>query len=174
MFRRLLYKAKLKKHKRVLVERKRTKQFILPSHAKRALLFRSTRWDRDEYAEALKNAFPNVEFVELWHVSTGTFAPSDTNAAMIMKSNLRKSGYRGADRAVELLDTPFDWLIDLSNDNSELAELLLLESRAKCKISWRSLGSFSADITVKDVEDRCEFVNSIKVLFENLSTKRDG
>ncbi|MBE6334614.1 MAG: hypothetical protein E7071_07325 [Bacteroidales bacterium] len=174
MFRRLLYKAKVKNHKRLLRGRVRMKQFVEPMQVKQCLLLRSTRRDNSSYVDVLKNAFPHIEFVELWHVSTGTLPPSDPNAVTISKHNLIKSGYKGADSAVELLNKQFDWYIDLSNDNSELAELLLLESMAKCKISWRYLGDFVADITVKDLKSRKEFVGGIKNLFVTLSTKVNG
>ncbi len=174
MLRRLLYKAKVKNHKKLLLGRVRTKEFVEPSQVKRCLLLRSTRGDNSCYVATLKEIFPHIDFVELWHVSTGTLSPSDSNAITISKHNLTKSGYKDADPAVELLNTPFDWYIDLSNDNSELAELLLLESMAKCKISWRYLGNFVADITVKDLKGRKEFVSGLKELFVTLSTNVDG
>ena len=43
-----------------------------------------------------------------------------------------------------------------------------------CKISWRYLGDFVADITVKDLKSRKEFVGGIKDLFVTLSTKVNG
>lgn len=173
MLKRLLYKAKVRSHRRELLSKRRVKQFVLPSQAKSCLLLRSTRGDSDYYADKIRETYPKIKFTELWHISTGTLPPSDVNLITISKQNLAKKGYINADKALALLNEPFDWLIDLSNDNSDIAELLLLESNAKCKISWRYLGHFIADITVKDVEDRKEFVERIEELFLTLNTKVD-
>ena len=74
-----------------------------------------------------------------------------------------------AEVSVELLNGKFDWLIDMSADNSDFVELLLLASRAKCKISWRYIGDFVADITLKEVKNRKEFVEQLPELFKMLT-----
>lgn len=175
MFKRLIYRTKIKRHLAKLSLLQRDKSFVLPEDAKNCLLFRSTRGDNNIYVERLKQIFPHIEFVDFWHISSGTIAPSGVDmSAVVSWGNLTRSGFKRADKAVELLGKQFDWLIDLSNDNSDLAELLLLTSKASCKISWRYIGNFVADITLKDIDNRKEFVERIPELFLSLSVNTNG
>ena len=166
----LLYRARLKKYKSRVITLDREKCFTAPNNVKSCLVLRSTFLDNEECIHLLKELYPDIEFVELWHVSQGTITPSDVDTSVIISSdNLTKRGFEGADGAVKLLDGKFDWLIDLSADNSDFVELLLLASRAKCKILWRYIGDFVADITLKDIDNRKEFVERLPELFKMLT-----
>ena len=167
MIGRLLYKSRIKKYRKVLCSKERTKQFVLPDQVKSCLVLRSTIGDNESLYSELISLYPNIEFTSLWHVNSGSVSPED--CITITKENFTSKGIENADDAVKLLEAPFDWLIDLSNSNSEIVELILLTSNAKCKISWRYLGGFIADITMKDVKNRVEFIQNLKLLFSNLS-----
>lgn len=170
MIKGLLHRAKLRKHKARVLALDREKCFIAPQNVKSCLVLRSTFMDNEECVNQLKSMYPDVEFTELWHICQGTMKPSDVDIAMtISRDNLTKRGFENAEVAVELLNGKFDWLIDMSADNSDFVELLLLASRAKCKISWRYIGDFVADITLKEVKNRKEFVEQLPELFKMLT-----
>lgn len=173
MIKGLLYRAKLRKQKARVITLDREKSFIAPRNVKSCLVLRSTFMDNEECVNQLKTMYPDIEFTDLWHVSHGTMTPSDVDASMtISRDNLTKRGFEGADGAIKLINGKFDWFIDLSADNSDFVELLLLSSRAKCKISWRYIGDFVADITLKDVDNRKEFVERLPELFAMLTTDK--
>ena len=170
MIKGLIHRAKVRKHKARVVALDRERCYTAPSKVRSCLILRSTFMDSDECVNLLKDMYPNIEFIELWHISQGTIMPSGIDETMtISRDNLTKRGFENAEGAVKLLNGKFDWFIDLSADNSDFVELLLLSSMAKCKISWRYIGDFVADITLKDVDNRKEFVERLPELFAMLT-----
>ena len=170
MIKGLLHRVKYRKHKARVMTLDRERCFIAPKSAKSCLVLRSTFMDNEESVNLLKELYPDIEFTDLWHISHGTIVPSGVDPSVtISRDNLTRKGFEATDGAVKLLNGKFDWFIDLSADNSDFVELLLLASRAKCKISWRYIGDFVADITLKDVDNRKEFVEKIPELFSMLT-----
>ncbi len=178
MFSKLLYSSKIRGYKKSLRYRKRERIVVNPSQLGSCLVYRDTKSDDSALYDRLLSQFPGVDFVSIWCVigkesrilKRFSFTENDI---LVRKSALKgKRGFSDA-KVEEVLKRDFDWLIDLSLDHSEITPLILTASSAKCKISWRYVGEFVADITIGDIKSREEFVDSLHEIFLTLNNRGD-
>lgn len=178
MFNKLLYSSRIRGYRKSIESRKRERIVVNPSQLGSCLVYRDTKSDDPALYDKLLSLFSGVDFVSIWSMVGKESKISKRysfteNDILIRKSALKgKKGFADT-RVEETLNRDYDWLIDLSLDHSEITPLVLAASNAKCKISWRYAGNFVADITIGDIKNREEFVDSLRDIFLTLNSRGD-
>ena len=155
--------------KKVVVERDLSFQNL--QTAQSCLLFAMAETVEMDVVEKVQKIFPKHITVDVlfWALEPTVYLPGVT---YVEEKSFSNSGEISDSKLHNVLQTPYDILIDLSTDPCVEGDFILKQSLAKCKIGMSRKG-FQGDVVFEAVKDMDHFILRLSELLKNVKNQSE-
>lgn len=152
---------------RKTTEAQREKKYHSLHWVKNGLVFWIGGSEEAAWLKAVREKFSGVKMDKICFIPPSYQGILTEDTTYIKTEDLAFGGKIMNDRLFQVLEKPYDLLIDLTTESNVLIDYILKNSRAKCKIGMPK-DNFEADIVLEGSRDTVDFIGRISGMLADL------